>query len=685
MEKENSPDGVLASDMSHDIVTPTLPGISGHGSCPFDVFTPEALVSRLKAYEDCTEDIIRLIKSVHVNQGRMKKLSKVFNSLSNYDTSSVVELTRNGNRILRYVSTYLMLGKIKQWILDGKGFEVVETMYDEVFLVRFRDVDFNIRAVCVEFMCEWVVSVPGIFNSSCYLKYIGWALSDKNDTVRRRGVSSCIRLVQKKISVQAFVSRFKSRMIELALYDRNPGLRDEGKALCMSLYISGMISKDDVYKVLASMSERDRRGLVDDVVRKILGGEEPNAGSLLDNHEGLHELLSSTSLFLCSRIPHTDRDVERFMDFILDFLRTGSSCCKSKSLCYLRILGVLSSSAADIMKYCRMLEIIKDSRENIVESVESICKVDAEVFKKQPDATNRLLEAMKELSSRYRCEEMFSRLVHLLKKLENDFEASVYRIVEFFRFFSVGFTCCIIKSFDISEGIGSDHPTEVKCYAALWRIMSKDYESVNGYELKDTANPAVLCDFLLFFREKCIEFAVLNREVERASDQGECFKVMYDRLSALIHSEAERIFVDPKSCISLFKLVDEGLLTDYSNIIFKVCGEELISEFLSRSKSRMNLVSGYFRYLMDVEEKNVRKGVGRLIGSKCGMGKKGLGTEKTVFRGMKALVEQKRMFLYDSVLIYFVSSLTTNECIIIEQGLEKSKLKASLLRRIRES
>lgn len=684
MEKENNVNESEAPVTSCDTTTHNPFGTSEDGCCPFDVFTPEALTNRLKGHEDCTKDIIKIIKSIHINQCKMKRLCRVFNSVSNYNTDSIVELTRDANRMLRYVSTYLMLDKIKQWVVDGRGFEVMETMYDEVFLVRFRDVDFNIRSTCVGFMCEWIVSAPEIFNFPCYLKYIGWSLSDKNDNVRRKGIGSCIKLVRKKIDIQAFVSRFKNRMIELSLYDRNLGLRGEGKVLCMSLYTNGMISKDDVYKVLGSMNEKDKKLLVEDTIRKILRREGSGDECLLGNHEGLHELFSNTSLFLCSYIPHCDKDVEGFIDFILDFLRTKSSCCQSRVLCYLKILGVLSVNMVDLRKYCCILETVRDNKENTREAMESASKLGLEVFKRQPDTTNNLLEMMRELSIQYKCEEMFSSLVCLLKKLESDFPVSVHPIVESFGSSCIEFVRCIIKSFDISKGVGNEHPTEIKCYAALWRIIADDYERVNGYELKDTDNLEALCDFLIFFKEKCMEFGVMGQEVERACDQGECFKVMYNKLFILIHSRVKSVFIDWGSCISLFKLVDEGLFIDYSYIIFRECGVELISEFLSKSKSKMNLVSGYFRYLMDVEEKDIDKRVGKLIGSRCSMAKRGIDMEKVVFKGIKEIVEQKKMFLYDTVLVYFVSSLTTNECIILEQGLEKSRLKMSLLRRIRD-
>lgn len=685
MEKENAIGGTEALDTSHGAGFHSLLGESGGGACPFDVFTPDDLVARLGALKDCTQDIVELIRSVHVTPGKMKRLSRAFNSLSNYDTSPVVELTRDRNRVLRYVSTFLMLSKIKQWIVEGKGFGTVETMYDEVFLVRFRDVDFHIRAACVEFMCEWVVSVPEIFNSPCYLKYIGWALSDKSDVVRRKAVSSCMRLVHKKIGIQAFVSRFKDRVVEMALYDKNQGVREEGRALCMGLYIGEMISKEDVYKVLAVVGAGDKQGLIGDAIRKILGGGDGPGGNegLLDNHEGVHELFCNTSLAVCSWIPHSDGDVARLMDFTLGLLRKGQPCCGSKSLCYLKVLGVLPSRDVDVWKYCEMLEVAKDSEENIVEVGMCAGCTDAGAFRRHPDATERLLELFLELSMQGRGEEVLSVFVCLLKKLEGDFSPSVSRIVDLLGGAGKRFASMVVKSFDVSLQIVDGYPAEAKCYAALWRIMSGDYAWVDGCEVRDVEDCGVVSDFLLFFREKCVEFGMAGMEVGRATSQGECFKVMYDKLSTLMHAEAERVFADERSCISLFKLVDEGLLCDHSDIIFKTCSERLISEFLGKSKSRMNLVAGYFKYLQGVNEGDVCKGVAKLVGSRCGALKR-MDREKVVFRGMKSLVELRKTFLYDSVLIYFVSSLTANECIVIEQGLGKSRLKSSLLRRIKD-
>lgn len=682
MEKENrdaSRDGQDTADLDYG----RLEG-PGHGECLLDVFTPQALIDRFGTHEDCTKEIVELVRTVQVQQGKMKKLCKVFCSVSNCSVDAIVELTRDRNRMLRYVSTYLVLTKVKQWIEDGRGFEVVETMYDEVFLVRFRDVDPRIRTICIEFMCEWVISVPKIFNTPCYLKYVGWSLSDKNDMVRKRGVESSIRIIERGVDVSTFIARFRNRIIELALYDRNQGVREEGRRLCMVSYLNGLMDKRDVYEVLRATREKDRRGLLGRVVSRILDGDLPGSSvcGLAGNHEGLHELFLNTSLFICSCIPHEDGDVTMFMRFIRDFLREKSSCCESRSLCYIRILRAFSGSIEDIGMCCEILEMVRDNRDNVVGMLLCIDGTGREVFSSRPDATNRLLGILRELAMLFRCEEVVGLFVQLLKKLETDFSPSVTTAIEYLRSLGTDFTGSMIKCFDVSGDVSEGHPVDVKCHGILWRIASGDYGYVNRCEFNEVGNIEVTCDFLLFFKEKCIEFGVVEERVEEAVDQGSSFKLVYERLQSVISRSAERLFVDGRSCISLFKLVEDNLLTDHSDLIFRRCSRDLVIELFSRSRAKTNLLSGYFRYLVDVDDDPSLDVVARAVASKCSSLKK-VDKDRVVFKGMRTVVGSRRTFLYDKVLVYFVPILTVNECIIIEQETEKSRLKASLARRCR--
>lgn len=683
MEKENAPD-TTNEDGKYTEDTHSC-GEADTEDCPLDVFTPQALINKLNAHEDCTDELISLIKTVRVNQTKMKKLCKVFCALRNCNTDAIVELTRDRNRMLRHISTYLVLSKIKQWIEEEKGFGIVEKMYDEVFLVRFRDVDFNIRAMCVDFMCEWTIAAPRIFNKPCYLKYIGWALSDKNDTVRRKALNACIRLITTEVGVETFVSRFKSRIVEVALYDRSHALREEGRNLCMISYLHDLLDKVEIYVILSSMREKDKKGRLKEVLAKILSENyvEDEGSGLLGNLDGLHELVSSIPLFLCSCIPHEDRHVLTFMDFILKFLCKKSSCCRAESLCYLKILNMLSGSVSSISKYCELLETVKDNKENMIEVLKCINNTNVEVFRGRPDVTNKIIDTGREICTMFKCERMCALLVQLLKKLEDDFRPTVGGAVEHLKSTGMHAVRCIIKFFDISGDVREGHPTDIKLYAILWRILSGDYEYVNSCELVDTSDVEIICDFLIFLKGRCVEFGVLNEDVGKAFDHGTAFKVTYGKLSVLLHMHANKLFTEQKTCIFLFKLLEEDLLVEHSNLIFERCDEELVLEFINRSKSRINLLSGYFKYLMTVEPDVSLTKISKLMVSKCASSKKLVAKEKVVFKGVKEAVDRKKTFLYDSVLVHFVSLLSINECIVVEQGVCKSKFKSSLVRRIK--
>lgn len=44
---------------------------------------------------------------------------------------------------------------------------------------RYRDIDPNIRMLCIESLGLWILSYPALFLQDLYLKYLGWTLNDK--------------------------------------------------------------------------------------------------------------------------------------------------------------------------------------------------------------------------------------------------------------------------------------------------------------------------------------------------------------------------------------------------------------------------------------------------------------------------------------------------------------------------
>ncbi|MQL93434.1 hypothetical protein Taro_026082 [Colocasia esculenta] len=97
-----------------------------------------------------------------------------------------------------------------------------------LFMHRYRDVDPNIRMLCVKALGVWIASYPSLFLKDSYLKYLGWTLNDKlrslflqlkSALVRKTSVLALQNLYEVDYNVPSlslFTERFCNRMIELA-------------------------------------------------------------------------------------------------------------------------------------------------------------------------------------------------------------------------------------------------------------------------------------------------------------------------------------------------------------------------------------------------------------------------------------------------------------------------------------
>ncbi|KAM3292672.1 hypothetical protein ACQJBY_036404 [Aegilops geniculata] len=97
--------------------------------------------------------------------------------------------------------------------------ESMRKIFSGLFMHRYRDVDPEIRMLCIKSLGIWVVSYPSLFLQDIYLKYLGWTLNDKNAGVRRTSILALQSLydVDDNIpSLGLFTERFYSRMIQLA-------------------------------------------------------------------------------------------------------------------------------------------------------------------------------------------------------------------------------------------------------------------------------------------------------------------------------------------------------------------------------------------------------------------------------------------------------------------------------------
>lgn len=93
---------------------------------------------------------------------------------------------------------------------------------------RYRDLDPNIRAECVQSLGVWFTHYPAHFLDTSYLRYVGWVLSDSSTPVRLEAVRALIAVYAQSEyvgSLTHFTERFKPRLLEMAASDTELGVR----------------------------------------------------------------------------------------------------------------------------------------------------------------------------------------------------------------------------------------------------------------------------------------------------------------------------------------------------------------------------------------------------------------------------------------------------------------------------
>jgi cohesin complex subunit SA-1/2 len=94
----------------------------------------------------------------------------------------------------------------------------VDSIFQSVFMNRFRDIDPEIRLSVVQGIGNWMQLVPATFLTSGYLKYIAWAVSDKDAHVRLEAASTLCTLYHipsNATQLKEFTDRFSTRFQEL--------------------------------------------------------------------------------------------------------------------------------------------------------------------------------------------------------------------------------------------------------------------------------------------------------------------------------------------------------------------------------------------------------------------------------------------------------------------------------------
>jgi len=134
---------------------------------------------------------------------------------------------------------------------------VISNVFQAVFAHRFRDVAPAVRSCVIGGIGCWVCSLPTIYLKDQFLKYLAWALSDKDAEVRKSGVAAVEELYSDErnvSSLEGFTERFRQRFVELT-YDVDSGVAAAAVRLLMRLLEVQAISWDKVYEVCGLLME----------------------------------------------------------------------------------------------------------------------------------------------------------------------------------------------------------------------------------------------------------------------------------------------------------------------------------------------------------------------------------------------------------------------------------------------
>eukprot|EP00798_Chlamydomonas_sp_ICE-L_P010579 gene10579-12238_t len=118
--------------------------------------------------------------------------------------------------------------------------EMVANLTTSIFAVRFRDVSDEIRVITVSSVASWIKLLPDTFLVDAHLKYLGWALSDKDAPVRLAAVTGVLQLFsepENTMPMRDFKGRFLERFKELP-YDVDELVAIKGLELLLAQLVT---------------------------------------------------------------------------------------------------------------------------------------------------------------------------------------------------------------------------------------------------------------------------------------------------------------------------------------------------------------------------------------------------------------------------------------------------------------
>lgn len=182
---------------------------------------------------------------------QLKKENDSLKSLVEHKKSANRQLKRqvdSANERIKVIENNLEMYKKQKKAIDS----YVSDFFNTLFVHRYRDVAYEIRLKCVNYLGNWMDEYPEMFFESSYLRYLGWLLTDQDSNIRSEIFKVLIRLYKKRSTVAAlrqFTSYFKNKLIEIVIYETDFNARSNCLLLLTEIIEKGYLNDDDIIQL----------------------------------------------------------------------------------------------------------------------------------------------------------------------------------------------------------------------------------------------------------------------------------------------------------------------------------------------------------------------------------------------------------------------------------------------------
>lgn len=646
--------------------------------------------SLLKVLESSPKEIMNEFKELNITIKEFiqnlppisqKNITKLLLLIENIE--DIIPLTREHDRNTRFISTVICLLKIKILLMKkSKDHDLIFTLFDEVFILRYKDVDANIRMICVENLTEYIY-LNDIFRTKEYGKYLGWALEDKNDGVKKKAIKGCLKILEiikcdtktknklnektNKELIEIF-KIYKNKVILLCEGNKSGRIKQLSVTLLMKMYKQSLCDKEELFKVINNFSEKEINSLFEDIKK-----ENGLFSAVKEIYEYGHEIICKINL--------NENEIKEIIKIFLE----------KEDIDFLSILALIVKPEHNVInELTSIIKQFKENKDNLILIYQPLITIDTQFILMEHE---ELVDLTIFIISNYNDITLLSRAFMFLKKVESIFSSKIVFFLENIKYSeNRELILHALRTFDLSECITDDYDIESKILSSFWNMTKGNYfylENVN-LEIKNESDFEVATNFILYCFENLKQQSALDEKFEFCYDALSGMKFLFDRLvkecniflnTNLSSGETKSIEQENKEAFNFkeeLKLLknkkqkySDKILTCFSKIahfladhliILFYCKKDDILTAFNNFKTFDELTDAFFEYLKIEHNLNFGdiKNISIFLSKKL--------KKYNVYAFLKGLNEKK--VLYDNCFVFFVKFLDVQECLKLYENIK---------------